>query len=407
MKTTKLSFGNRDGITISARLEEPNNQYPIAYAIFAHCFTCNKSLRTVNTICRALTEKGIAVLRFDFTGLGESAGDFANTNFSSNVNDLLDAAAYLKENYQTPNILIGHSLGGSAVLMAAKYLDKVTAVATIGSPAEPVHVSDQFGYKIEEIKEKGLAKVTLAGREFTIKKQFLEDLENTDLLQTVRELKRAILVMHSPHDKTVGIENAKKIYDAAFHPKSFVSLDNADHLLLKNKADAVYVGEIIASWARRYIELPKAEKLRTQKAVITKTEDTFTTEISTGKHSLTADEPDSVGGNDFGANPYELLLASLGACTGMTLRMYANRKKWDLKSVKVHLNHRKDYAEICKDCIADDHKKGSKIDKFERVIELEGDLDEKQKARLMEIADRCPVHRTLHGEVEISTVLSS
>ncbi len=405
MKTTRLTFQNRDGIIISARLEEPNNQYPIAYSIFAHCFTCSKSLRAVNTICRALTDKGIAVLRFDFTGLGESEGDFADTNFSSNVSDLLDAAAFLKENYQAPNILIGHSLGGSAVLMAAKYLDEVKAIATIGSPAEPIHVSDQFGYQVEEIKDKGIAKVTLAGREFTIKKQFLEDLEKTDLLQTVRELKRAILVMHSPHDKTVGIANAKKIYDAAFHPKSFISLDGADHLLLENKQDAVYVGEVIASWARRYITLPKENKLRTDKAVIIKTEDTFTTEISTGKHNLTADEPESVGGNDFGPSPYELLLASLGACTGMTLRMYANRKKWDLKAVKVHLNHQKDYVSVCQDCISDEHKKGAKIDKFERVIELEGDLDEKQKTRLLEIADRCPVHRTLHGEVEISTVL--
>jgi len=405
MKTTRLTFQNRDGIIISARLEEPNNQYPIAYSIFAHCFTCSKSLRAVNTICRALTDKGIAVLRFDFTGLGESEGDFADTNFSSNVSDLLDAAAFLKENYQAPNILIGHSLGGSAVLMAAKYLDEVKAIATIGSPAEPIHVSDQFGYQVEEIKDKGIAKVTLAGREFTIKKQFLEDLEKTDLLQTVRELKRAILVMHSPHDKTVGIANAKKIYDAAFHPKSFISLDGADHLLLENKQDAVYVGEVIASWARRYITLPKENKLRTDKAVIIKTEDTFTTEISTGKHNLTADEPESVGGNDFGPSLYELLLASLGACTGMTLRMYANRKKWDLKAVKVHLNHQKDYVSVCQDCISDEHKKGAKIDKFERVIELEGDLDEKQKTRLLEIADRCPVHRTLHGEVEISTVL--
>ena len=405
MKTTRLTFQNREEITISARLEEPNNQYPITYSIFAHCFTCSKSLRTVNTICRALTDKGIAVLRFDFTGLGESEGDFADTNFSSNVSDLLDAAAFLKENYEAPNILIGHSLGGSAVLMAAKYLDEIKAIATIGSPAEPIHVSDQFGYKIEEIKDKGLAKVTLAGRAFTIKKQFLEDLEKTDLLQTVRELKRSILVMHSPHDKTVGIENAKKIYSAAFHPKSFISLDGADHLLLENKQDAIYVGEVIASWARRYIQLPKDAKLRTDKAVIVKTEDTFTTEISTGKHNLTADEPDSVGGNDFGPSPYELLLASLGACTGMTLRMYANRKKWDLKSVKVHLNHQKDYATVCENCISDDNTKGAKIDKFERVIELEGNLDEKQKKRLMEIADRCPVHRALHGEVEISTIL--
>jgi uncharacterized OsmC-like protein/pimeloyl-ACP methyl ester carboxylesterase len=406
MKTTRLTIQNRDNITISARLEQPNDQYPIAYAIFAHCFTCSKSLRAVNAISRSLTSKGIAVLRFDFTGLGESEGDFAETNFSSNISDLLDVSAFLGKEYQAPSILIGHSLGGSAVLMAAKYLDNVTAVATIGSPSEPVHVSDQFGYKIEEIRGEGIAKVTLAGREFTIKKQFLDDLENTNLLETVRGLKKAILVMHSPHDKTVGIRNAEQIYKAAFHPKSFVSLDNADHLLMNNKEDAVYVGEVIATWAKRYIELPKESKLRTSQAVVVKTEETFTTEISTGTHSLTADEPESVGGNDFGPSPYELLLASLGACTGMTLRMYANRKKWDLKSVKVHLSHKKDYIEACEECVSDNAKKG-KIDVFDRVIELEGNLDDKQKARLLNIADKCPVHRTLHGEVEVNTVLKA
>lgn len=407
MKTTRLTFQNRDNITISARLEQPNDQYPVAYAIFAHCFTCSKSLRAVNTISRALTQKGIAVLRFDFTGLGESDGDFADTNFSSNVSDLLDAAAFLEKEYAAPSILVGHSLGGSAVLMAAKYLDSVTAVATIGSPSEPVHVSHQFGYKIEEIKDSGLAKVTLAGREFTIKKQFLDDLESTNLLETVRNLKKAILVMHSPHDKTVGIKNAEQIYMAAFHPKSFVSLDGADHLLMNNKADAAYVGEMIATWAKRYIELPKESKLRTSKSVVIKTEDTFTTEISTGKHSLTADEPESYGGNDFGPSPYELLLSGLGACTGMTLRMYANRKKWDLKSVKVHLSHKKDYATLCNECISEDVLTNKKIDIFEKEIELEGNLDAKQKQRLLEIADKCPVHRTLHGDVEVNTILKN
>ena len=405
MKTIRLTIQNRDNITISARLEQPNNQYPLAYAIFAHCFTCSKSLRAVNSISRALTSKGIAVLRFDFTGLGESEGDFSETNFSSNVSDLLDVSEYLEKNYLAPSILIGHSLGGAAVLMAAKYLDNITAIATIGSPSEPIHVQNQFGYKIEEIKGEGIAKVTLAGREFTIKKQFLEDLENTNLLETVRNLKKAILVMHSPQDKTVSIKNAEQIYKAAFHPKSFVSLDGADHLLMNNKEDAVYVGEVIATWAKRYIELPKEEKLKTNQAVVVKTEATFTTEISTGKHNLTADEPESVGGNDFGMNPYELLLASLGACTGMTLRMYANRKKWDLKSVKVHLNHKKDYATACEECISDKTK--TKIDIFDRLIELEGDLDEKQKARLIDIADKCPVHRTLHGEVVVNTTLKN
>lgn len=408
MKTIRTTFKNREGITISARLEQPNNQYPLTYAIFAHCFTCSKSLRAVNSISRALTDKGIAVLRFDFTGLGESEGDFADTNFSSNVSDLLDASEFLAKEYEAPSILIGHSLGGAAVLMAAKYLDNIQAIATIGSPAEPVHVQNQFGYKIEKIKEEGIAKVTLAGREFTIKKQFLDDLENTNLLDTVRDLKKAILVMHSPHDKTVGIRNAEMIYKAAFHPKSFVSLDGADHLLLKNKEDAIYVGEVIASWAKRYVNIPKKDKLRTNQAVVVKTGEGYTTEITMGKHNLTADEPENVGGNDFGPSPYDLLLASLGACTGMTLRMYANRKKWDLKSVKVHLSHKKDYAKVCEECIDDESKAGKsdkKIDIFDRELELEGDLDDTQRQRLLQIANKCPVHRTLHGEVEVNTKL--
>ena len=403
MKTIKLTFPSAIGYQLSAKLEQPIDNHPIAYAIFAHCFTCNKNLRAVSNISRALTNADIAVLRFDFTGLGQSEGDFADTNFSSNVEDLVAAANYLKIHYKAPSILIGHSLGGAAVLMAGGLIDSVKAIATIGAPSEPVHVAKQFGYQVKIIEEKGVAEVTLAGRPFRVKKQFLEDIRSTKLGGIIRNLKKALLVMHSPQDLTVTIDNATKIYHAAFHPKSFVSLDGADHLLTKT-ADSLYVGEVIASWAKRYIDIPKELPLRTNKQVVVRTGEKFTTQIKTGHHSLVADEPERVGGNDFGPSPYELLLASLGACTGMTLRMYATRKKWDLQSITVHLNHSKDYVKVAS-AVGDQGGKPKKIDIFERILELEGNLDSQQRHRLLEIANKCPVHRTLHGEVEILTQL--
>lgn len=401
MKTQRLTFKNKEGIELSARLELPIDNYPVAYSIFAHCFTCSKNLNAVSNISQTLAQSGIAVLRFDFTGLGQSQGDFADTNFSSNVDDIVAAADFLKKFYQAPTVLIGHSLGGAAVLMAAQKIESVKAVATIGAPSEPAHVSDQFGYKVDEIEKEGIAKVQLAGRPFTVKKQFLEDIRSTKLKTAIQKLKKALLVLHSPQDKTVSVDNASNIYLAAKHPKSFISLDGADHLLSR-KEDSLYVGEVIASWAKRYIDIPKKSPLRTKQQVVVRTEDTFTTQIKTGNHAFIADEPDSVGGNDFGPNPYELLLASLGACTAMTLRMYANRKKWDLTAVNVHLNHEKTYSKAAK---AAGEKGNPKQDTFERIVELEGDLDDKQKARLLEIANKCPVHRTLHGEIEVITKL--
>ena len=403
MKQGKIDFVNEEGKTLSARLDLPLFTHPIAYAVFAHCFTCNKNLTAVRNISRALTQEGIAVLRFDFTGLGESEGDFTDTDFSSNVSDLVSAARFLEENYSSPQILIGHSLGGAAVIFAASKISSVKAVATIGAPCDPEHVTNLIKNSVEEIESLGKAEVELAGRKFTIKKKFLDDLRDKELTKVVAGLKAAFLIMHSPQDETVGIENAAEIYLAAKHPKSFVTLDGADHLL-SDRQDSLYAGSMIAAWAMRYIEIPsEAGSLSTDKQVVGRIgEEHYTTEILAEGHSLIADEPESAGGNDFGPSPYALLSSSLAACTAMTLRMYADRKKWDLKEVKVHIQHGKDYARDCEDC---EEKPGGKIDIFEREIELEGNLDNEQRARLIEIADKCPVHKTLHSEVNIKTFL--
>ena len=401
MPSQKLTFQNATGYQLSARLELPANQHPHTYAVFAHCFTCNKNLTAVRNIARGLTSRGIGVLRFDFTGLGDSEGDFADTNFTGNVLDLVSAGEFLAEHYAAPSILVGHSLGGAAVLCAAHQLPSVRAVATIGAPADPAHVTHLFEQDIQLIADEGEAVVNLGGRPFRVKKQFLDDLNAYSLQEKLANLKRAILVMHSPQDRTVAIENARWIYEAARHPKSFITLDGADHLLT-DKFHSRYAGDLIGCWAMKYINVPEMERLQSDKNVVVRLGARgYTTDIGVRQHTLTADEPESVGGNDFGPNPYELLNAALGACTAMTLRMYAQRKKWDLQEVRVHLSHRHDYAE-------DMHHAGetkSKIDLFERVLEITGNLDAAQIERLTEIADRCPVHRTLHTETRVVTTV--
>lgn len=401
MKSEKLIFTNKDGLKLAGKLDLPIDRKPQACAIFAHCFTCSSSLQAVRNISLALTQEGFGVFRFDFTGLGQSEGEFADTNFSSNVDDLLSAADHLVENFDAPQVLVGHSLGGAAVLMAGLKIPSVKAVVTIGAPAEPVHVAHLLKEGEEEIQSQGQATVDIGGRPFLIKRQFIEDLKKAASEHHIGKLKKALLVMHSPQDRIVNIKNAEIIYKAAMHPKSYISLDGADHLL-SSKEDAVYAGKVIASWAKRYIDRRESDELSTEKQVVTRTgQDGFLTEIRVGQHSLLADEPESVGGTNLGPTPYGLLSAALGACTSMTLRMYADRKGWDLQEVRVHLTHAKDHPIDCKD--VEDEK--SKIDIFDREIELEGDLDEKQITRLLEIADRCPVHRTLHSDIEVRTRL--
>jgi len=400
MQFEKISFTNATGQQLDGRLDQPAGKHPAAYALFAHCFTCTKDSKAAAYISRALTELNIAVFRFDFTGLGESSGDFAETTFSSNVADLVAAADYLQAAYAGPQLLIGHSLGGAAVIRAAAQIPSARAIVTIGAPSDPGHVMRHIQDHRNEIESRGVAQIDIAGRPFRIKKEFLDDLAQHRMSGAVRDLKRALLVMHAPRDNTVGIDNAAAIFKEALHPKSFVSLDNADHLLSRAQ-DARYAGALIAAWADKYIEKsPTVADPAADSAWQVQTRigpQGHTTEISTGDHQLTADEPIAVGGANKGPTPYDYLLAALGACTVMTLRMYADRKKWPLEGVTVDLKHHKIHA---KDCLECETAKGY-VDRIEREVGLFGVLTADQQKRLLEIADRCPVHRTLGSEINI------
>ncbi len=397
----KLEFES-NGVTLSGALETPESEVR-CYALFAHCFTCGKDVAAASRIARALTRDGIAVLRFDFTGLGNSDGDFANTNFSSNLQDLLAASDFLRREFEAPSLLIGHSLGGAAVLAMAADVPEVKAVVTIGSPYRAEHVVHNFAASLDDIRERGEAEVALAGRKFKIRKQFIDDLENHET-NDVGKLRKALLVMHSPVDDTVNISEAEKIYIAAKHPKSFVSLDDADHLLTR-KRDSEYVATTIAGWASRYLpEAPAREAASVAKGHVQVEEKNhrFTQHVNSDSHYWLADEPQSVGGDNMGPDPYEHLLAALGACTSMTLRMYADRKSLPLTNVKVELRHSRDHLVDCEHC----EEEPSKIELIERVVTLEGDIDDAARRRMLEIADRCPVHRTLHGELQVNTRLA-
>jgi putative redox protein len=396
----KVEFTS-NGLNLSGALETPESEIR-CYAIFAHCFTCGKDVAAASRIARALTASGIAVLRFDFTGLGNSDGDFANTNFSSNLQDLLAAEDFLRNEYAAPQLLIGHSLGGAAVLAMASKVPEVKAVVTIGAPHSAEHVKHNFQASLLEIDRTGEAQVELGNRQFLIKKQFLEDLDKYQV-GDLGKLRKALLVMHAPLDATVSIEEAEKIYMAARHPKSFISLDDADHLLSR-KQDSEYVATTIATWAARY--LPSADDTPPMSVAqghvrVEEKDHKFTQHVSSDSHYWLADEPKSVGGNNTGPDPYEHLLAALGACTSMTLRMYAARKNLPLEHVVVELKHSRDYLEDCKHC----EEKPMQIEVLERELTLQGSLSEAERERFLQIADRCPVHRTLHNHLQVRTTL--
>lgn len=404
MNIEKVTFTNKDEEQLAGRLELPLNQRPHNFVIFAHCFTCTKNLIAVKNISRKLTAAGFAVLRFDFTGLGESEGDFENTNFSGNVDDLVEAAQFLEAKYQSPTVIIGHSLGGAAAIYAANRISTIKAVAVINSPSDPAHVKNLLRNSTEEINKTGKATVNLGGVDFTIKKQFLDDLKNKSLKNVGGDFRKSLLILHSPQDKIVGIKNAEDLYIAAHHPKSFISLDGIDHLLTE-KEDSAYVGKVIASWASRYVSIPEEKVIKSKSKVAARLDDVenFTTQLKLGDHNYLADEPTSYSGNNFGPSPYELLSAGLAACTVMTIQMYARRKKWEVKEVICHVDYSKDHAVDCEHCTDDT----AKIDTFKRKISFHGNLSEEQIKKLLEIADKCPVHKTLHTETQIITVLEN
>jgi putative redox protein len=404
MKSLAIDVTTNGNKKLSANLELPADKKAEHFAIFAHCFTCNSDLAAVRNISRALTTQGFGVVRFDFTGLGNSEGDFADTNFSANVADIKAVHQYISDHYQAPGLLIGHSLGGAAALVAAAEIDEIKAVATVGAPADIQHVQHLLSAGIDEILEKGEAMINIGGRPFKIQRQFVDDLKKRDLTTILRDLRKPLLILHSPQDSIVTIDNAAKIYAAAFHPKSFIPLDGADHLLSK-KTDSEYAGNIIGSWVRRYFPKQQTKDKGTKGEQVVahlNLSNNFTTQINTEKHSIIADEPGNYGGDDYGPSPYDLLNAGLGACTAMTIKIYAERKKWDLKEVYVYLSHEKKHAEDCQTC---EDEKGPKIDHIKKKIELIGDLTDEQRVKLKEISSRCPVHRTLGTNTVIETEL--
>ena len=404
----QFTFQNKAGETLSGSLELPD-QPAIATALFAHCFSCNKNVLAASRVSRALRDQGFAVLRFDFTGLGQSEGDFSNTNFSTNLDDLRSAVGALRKRNLPPQVLVGHSLGGAAVLYLADEIDEVALVATIGAPSEPSHLSHLFSDEtLQTIEETGRAEMSLGGKPFAITREFLADIQETSLKKKLSSLKKPILICHSPTDSVVGIDQARKIYESAKHPKSFVSLDGADHLL-RSKSDAKFVGQLISTWAARYLDLEDvssqqesnapADQIPAGHVLVRSRGDSLTQDVFAGNHSMVADEPTAVGGNDLGVTPYDLLLAALGTCTSMTLRMYAQRKQIALSGIEITLDHSRVHADDCATC--DDQ--AARVDQITRLIRIDGDLTPEQRSRMMEIADMCPVHRTLFNQKQVVT----
>lgn len=404
MAIERVKFPGALGHDLSGIVEMPEGR-PRAWALFAHCFSCSKDLKAAYWINKALVDEGLAILRFDFTGLGESGGEFADTNFSSNLEDLRAAIRFLADQHQAPQILVGHSLGGAAVLKVAGEFDAVKAVATIAAPSDTKHLSATLERAVPEAREEGEGEMVLGGQRLRITKQLLEDLDQDHLDGAMQTMNKALLVLHSPEDKTVDVRHARHIFAAAAHPKSYVSLSGADHLLSRER-DARYAGELIASWASRYLELPPLEDGEEAGAegevIVTGPGVGFATRIKAGRHTLQADEPPDVGGSDTGPTPYGYLLSALGACMNMTARMYAQRKGWPLEEVEVRLKHSKVHAKDCETCVDTDR---GQVDRIEKQVIVKGDLlSEEQKQRIVEITEKCPVHRTLKGEIDIVSV---
>lgn len=397
MLSQKVDIQNDRGDTLSGVMEWPANGVVQAYAVFAHCFTCGKNSHAARHISKLLSSRGIAVLRFDFAGIGESEGKFADTNFSSNVQDLLTFIDYLTEENMPPQLLIGHSLGGAAVLAAASQRGLVKAVATIGAPARPAHVAHLLPKGMEKMAPEDTIKVKLGIHTMKMKKQFLDDIENQNTPEMLFGLHKAVLIAHSPEDEIVSIENAQQIFKNLHHPKSFLSLDGMTHLVLK-KEQARYIANVVYEWAKRYITLADFVSTDDKDPVVTAVlgGEKYTTAIRTGKHALVADEPKEMGGRNHGPSPYQYLSAGLAACTAMTIRMYVDRKGWDVGEIKVTVDHEKKH-------IKDSQDKTGRVDHFVRTVHVEKEITEEQKNRIMKIADKCPVHRTLMGEVEIPT----
>ena len=417
----RVSFPGGLGAELAARLDLPAGP-PRAFALVAHCFTCSADLSALRRLASGLTERGIAVLRFDFTGLGSSEGEFANTDFTSNVDDLVAAADWLREHHRAPQLLVGHSLGGAAVVVAASRITEVRAVATVGAPSDTEHLVGWFAESLDEIERAGHAEVVLAGRQFTISAGLVSDLRRHVVTERAAELDAALLVLHSPVDESVSVDHAARLYEAARHPKSFVSLDGADHLL-GDAGDAAFAASMIAAWAERYLldesgiadpPSPSTGRSAAQVLVAETTQGTFLNHVVSGAHRFLADEPTSIGGFDAGPSPYDLLSAALGACTSMTIRMYADRKQLPLDRVLVEVSHDRIHADDAdRECAGEESagtgdraRSGAKIDHFDRVVHLEGDLDETATERLLQIADRCPVHRTLESSSRITTRLA-